>query len=255
VVLEPLQNETTKHVDMFAAFVAPNHAIVADLGPSKNVNSRILDYNAKQLAQVKIDGKPMRVDRIRIPNPQGTAWSTYTNSIFTDRLILMPVMKTDPKRIIEAAIAKYRRILPNHHIATVDVTSMKDLQGSLHCLSINFPSQAPLPTGTISFSAAKQIADRTPKPKPQTNQVAKATTYSIDEQLRRIFKSSTHDYLVDAYAVALQGDVLTLMRADDRKLMRVKTTGVCQTDQYWVSRNAKKIRQNGFRVQRMVTAR
>lgn len=256
VVLQPLQNESTKHVDMFAAFIAPDHALVADLGPSRSTNAKILDYNAGQLKQVKIDGKPLRVDRIRIPKPQGNAWSTYTNAIFTDRLVLMPVMKTDPKPLIQAAIAKYRKFLPNHHVDTVDITSMKDLQGSLHCLSINIPAQTPLPKGTINYSEAKSIAERTPQPAKNPNQTtARANHYSMDEQLRRIFKSSTHDYLVDAYAVALQDNVITLMRADNRKLIRVKTTGVCQTDQYWINRNGKKIQQNGSNVRRVVTSR
>ena len=101
VVLEPLHNESTKHVDMFAAFIAPDHVLVAELGPGMHrSNSQILNYNAKKLAKVKIDGKPLKVDRIKIPAPQGNSWSTYTNAIFSDKLILLPIMKDDPPAIV-----------------------------------------------------------------------------------------------------------------------------------------------------------
>ena len=258
VVLEPLHNEPTKHVDMFAAFIAPNHVLVAELGPGQHrSNSQILDYNAKKLARIKIDGKPMRVDRIRIPQPQGKSWSTYTNAIFTDKLILLPTMKTDPPAIVRNAIRTYQKLMPNHHIETVDITSMKNLQGSLHCLSINLPASAPMPDGVIDYVAAEKIAARTVvRKKSKTAQASTTNTkYTIDEQLRRIFKSSTHDYLVDAYAIGLQDEILTLIRYDNHKVMRVKMTGICLTDQYWARRNANKIRRNGASVHRLVDAK
>ena len=259
VILEPLRNESTKHVDMFAAFLASDLALVADLGPSRNINARVLDYNAKKLAEVKMDGKPLRVERIRIPEPDGTAWSTYTNAIFTDRMVLVPTMKTDPPRLITEAVATYRRLLPDHHIETIDITSMKKLQGSLHCLSVNIPEIAPMPDGVFGFESASRIAKTVEKPKKKNNTSQQAQDaskrYPIDEQLRRIFKSSTHDYLVDAYAVAVQGDAVTLLQADNHKLIRVKRTGVCKTDQYWISRNANKIRKSGASVHKLITAR
>ena len=258
VVLEPLHNESTKHVDMFAAFVAPDHVVVAELAAGAHrSNAQILNYNARKLARVNIGGKPLKVDRIRIPAPQGNSWSTYTNAIFTDKLILLPTMKSDPPGIVRNAISTYRKLLPDHHIETVDITSMRKLQGSLHCLSINLPAATPMPSGVIDFSSARIIADRTvAKKKTDPSKRVKINSgYTIDEQLRRIFKSSTQDYLVDAYAVALNGDVITLLRADNSKLIRIKTTGVCLTDQYWITRNANKIRKSGSSVLNIARAK
>ena len=258
VVLEPLLYESTKHVDMFAAFIAPDHVLVAQLGPGTHrSNAQILDYNARKLSRITIGGKPLKVDRIQIPPPDGKSWSTYTNAIFTDKLILLPVMKSDPPQIVRNAIETYRRLMPDHHIETVDITSMKKLQGSLHCLSINLPAAAPLPAGVIDLSVAMKVADRTVavKKSDPSQPVLLNSKYTIDEQLRNIFKSSSQDYLVDAYAVALQGDVVTLLLSNNLKTIRVKTTGVCKADQLWINRNADKIRKQGSQVYRMITAR
>ena len=49
VVLEPLRNEATRHVDMFAAFVAHNHVVVASLDRRADpVNASVLDRNVKK---------------------------------------------------------------------------------------------------------------------------------------------------------------------------------------------------------------
>ena len=114
-----------------------------------------------------------------------------------------------------------------------------------------------MPEGIIDFVAATKISDRTiVRKKPESKAAKKINSnYTIDEQLRRIFKSSTHDYLVDAYAIGLQGDIVTLLRYDDHKIIRVKSTGVCLTDQYWIRRNANKIVKNGASVQRIVSAK
>ena len=253
IVLDPLRFESTKHVDMFAAFLAPDHVLIAELDPRNDrINSKILDNNARKMASLTVDGKPMRVSRIRIPKRDGNAWSTYTNAIFTDRLILVPTMDTDPPNVVRAAVKKYRQLMPNHHIATVDITSMKQLQGSLHCMTLNLPAIAPLPSGTLSFAQATKISGRLPKVKQPAQPANPTQRFTIDKQLRRIFKSSSSDFLLDAYAVALGNDDISLMRVNDRQLIRVRVSAVCEADRYWIQRNADKIRRNGARVRQYV---
>lgn len=252
VILEPLRNESTKHVDMFAAFLAPDHVLVASVDPrSDSVNSRILDWNAKKLSELTVDGKRMRVDRIQIPPRDGKAWSTYTNAIFTDRLVLMPTMSSDSKAIVDKAYAKYQRLLPNHHIAKIDITSMKKLQGSLHCMSLNLPAFAELPEGVISFAKAEQIAART---REKVDKKKKDNPHAIENQLRKVFQSASGEHLVDAFAVGIDRDTITLIRTNDYKLLRIRISSICQTDIYWVERNRKKIREKGAYVKSYVNS-
>ena len=153
VVLKPLENEPTRHVDMFATLLAPNIALVAQVDPRLDAqNARILDDNAKLLSQVNVAGRPLSVQRIWIPPQRHNHWSSYANIILTHSLVMIPTCKSDPPDYVRAAVATYRRLLPKHHVTTIDMTSMEKLGGSLHCLSCSIPSYADLPTGMQTFA-------------------------------------------------------------------------------------------------------
>ena len=158
--LRPLSPEATKHVDMFTTFLAPDHMLVARLDPRADpANARVLDENARFLQTVKVDGKPMRVDRIDIPTRQDKYWSPYTNVIFANDLVLIPTYKSDSPALISRAIKTYQRLLPGKQVDTIDLTSMQKLEGALHCLSINVPEFVDLPTGILSAEEARQVVD------------------------------------------------------------------------------------------------
>ena len=163
IVLKPLEQEQTRHADMFAAFLAPDLVLVAKIDSQLDrVNASILDSNAEVLAKVIVDGRPLRVERVWIPPRRGEHWSAFTNIILTDRLVLVPTYEHDPPQYVKSALQTYRRLLPHHHVATVDMTSMDKLGGSLHCLSCPIPSFAKLPKGTLSFKQASVVANRLP---------------------------------------------------------------------------------------------
>ena len=167
--LRPLTPEATKHVDMLTTFLTPDHMLVARVDPRVDpVNAQILDENARFLRTVKVDGRPMRVDRIDIPPRQGKYWSPYTNVIFANDLVLMPVYKSDSPALISRAIQTYRNLLPGKHVDTIDMTTMQKLEGALHCLSINVPKFVELPAGTLTAGQARQVVAGTlalPQPK------------------------------------------------------------------------------------------
>jgi agmatine/peptidylarginine deiminase len=153
VILEPLQQEATRHVDMFATFLDPQRVLVARVDAGRDpVNAGILERNVARLRATIVNGRPLDVHRIDIPVRENTYWSPYTNVIMANRLLLMPTFSTDPPHIVRQAIATYKRLLPQYEIKTVDMTSMKSLQGSLHCLSLNLPDKAPWPKTYYSFA-------------------------------------------------------------------------------------------------------
>ena len=167
VVLEPLQQEATKHADMFVTMLAPDRALVAQLDPWHDAtNAAILDRNARKLAAVRVNDKPMEVHRIRIPPRQGTYWSPYTNIILANDLLLMPTFDSDDPSIVAGALATYRRLLPRHTVKTIDMTSMKSLQGSLHCLSMNLPAKSPWPSEFYTYKDTVDGLNRAEGVKP-----------------------------------------------------------------------------------------
>lgn len=160
VILEPLQNEITRHVDMFMTFIQPDHVLVGQLDRRVDpVNAAILDRNARALSQVNVDGKPLRVSRIGFPPRNGKEWSSYTNIIMANGLILLPKFDSDPPQLTAAAKATYERLIPGCTVETVNLTSMKSLQGALHCLSMNLPEFAPLPPKRYPYEAFRKQLD------------------------------------------------------------------------------------------------
>ncbi len=155
VILEHLQSEATRHADIFAAFVAPDKIVVASVDPRLDpVNAAILDRNARKLQSVEVGNRPLQVFRLPIPVRDGQSWSTFANIIIANDLVLMPIYKTDPPQMVAAAKAVYQQLLPAHQVKTVDITSFKQLQGELHCLSMNLPAFADYPGQTISVRQA-----------------------------------------------------------------------------------------------------
>lgn len=156
-VLEPLQNEATRHCDMFTSFLSPQDLLVARLDRNRDpVNAQILERNVARLKNIVIDRKPLRIHRIDLPPRQGESWSAYTNAIVANNLVLIPTFDRDPPQTLAAAKAVYRRLLPRHTVETINMTTMRNLQGELHCLSLHVPEFAPYLKTVYAFSGAKQ---------------------------------------------------------------------------------------------------
>ena len=154
VILEPLQQEATRHADMFATFLDTDRVLVARVDAFRDpINAAILERNARRLQSVQVNGRPLTVHRIDIPVRDQTYWSPYTNVIMANRLLLMPTFVSDPPQLVQQAVATYKKLLPDFEIKTVDMTSMKTLQGSLHCLSLNLPDKAPWPNKYYSLKS------------------------------------------------------------------------------------------------------
>ncbi len=156
VVLEPLRNEATRHVDMFAAFVADDHVLVSQLARGGDpVNAALLDRNAEKLKRVELgDGRKLKVTRVPTPPREGKFWSTFTNVIFANDLILLPALSSDQNAYVERAVSIYKSLLPKHEVVVIDTSSLKKLEGSVHCMSINVPKFASLPSRYLSLKKA-----------------------------------------------------------------------------------------------------
>lgn len=287
--LHPVAPEATKHVDMLATFLAKDHILVAQVDPrSDRYNAQVLDHNAEFLRSVKIDGTPLKVSRIQIPPREDRYWSPYTNVIFANQLLLMPVYDSDPPAIRQNAIATYQRLLPGVTVETINMTSMKKLEGALHCMSINVPEFADLPSDLIPYSEAikrfQVSVGLTPQansnrgnqgasPSSQTptqvrvgqNSGVQSVPPSSQEKLpavdrveqerkaantyRRTFTDSANRFSVDAAAISVNRNEVFLMRAADRVVIRVNRRSLAENDRAWLDANTDKINANGQLVQ------
>lgn len=280
IFLHPLAPEATKHVDMFATFLAEDHILVARVDPRRDrYNAHVLDVNARLLASLTVAGKPMRVDRIEMPIRNGRYWSPFTNIIRANNLILIPRYASDPPEMVANAIATYQKFLPEAIVKTVDMTSMQKLEGALHCMSINIPAKAKLPLQRLSFAEAQRqlpqgFASSTSQPesRPSPPHVAqktapkaitgpaknrnsasprRSTSDVIAKQreaaltYRRTFRDATGRFQVDGLAVGISGNVASLIRLTDGREIQLRISQLSATDQQWFRNNMDKIRVNG----------
>lgn len=137
VVLEPLANELTGHVDMFVSFVSAGVVVVGQYNPEVDGrNAAILDRNAARLAQTKVDGTPLRVERIVMPPRRNGLWYTYTNVTFANRQLLVPSYRGVDSQLERQAFDVYQRLLPDRKIVAVEAEALLRDGGSLHCATL-----------------------------------------------------------------------------------------------------------------------
>jgi agmatine deiminase len=130
--------ESTGHVDMFATFTSPDTIVVGQFNPHFDaVNAQILDRNAEQLAQVRTRRGRLYVERMAMPHHHDGIWRTYTNVVYANRVVLVPVYpETDPDGSREA-LSLYSRLLPERKVVGINAENLSALGGALHCVVMN----------------------------------------------------------------------------------------------------------------------
>ncbi|MBI1311144.1 hypothetical protein GC176_07530 [bacterium] len=151
IYLEPMTDEPTEHVDMFAVFTSRNTVVIGDFFGIDEENARILDENAARLAGLMTSNGPLRVERIPMP-PRGKGYfgGTYTNVVFANGNLLVPTWPEASKKREEKALNVYRRLLPDWKIIPIDSYELGRKDGSLHCATMNlyrFRAPSLLPAG------------------------------------------------------------------------------------------------------------
>ncbi len=140
VFLEPLAGEPTGHVDIFATFIAPDTIVVGNYSlVEEPFNSKVLDRNAERLSHVKTACGPLKVVRIPMPPRTGgdAPWRSYTNIVFANRSVLVPIYPGVHDETDLTALQIYRELLPYWHVVGIDCTLLSRGHGALHCVTMN----------------------------------------------------------------------------------------------------------------------
>ena len=149
VFLEPLRGEPNAHVDMFATFPSPETVVVGTCSSESDpANAAILDRNAERLASVGPPCGPLNVVRIPMPptvwSPDGRElWPTYTNVVYANDTVLVPVFAGLEPPGESPALELYRQLLPGRTIVGIDAGPVLELLGGLHCFTLNLASVGP----------------------------------------------------------------------------------------------------------------
>ncbi len=143
--LEPLDNERTGHVDLFAKFTQPDIVVLGAYEADSDLENAIrMDRNAQRLARIRLsDGRPLKVIRIPMPPSDSPVFRTYTNALTINNTLVMPIY-TDYPELNTAARAIFEEALPEDTVVeTVEADSVIEVGGAVHCTTMQLST---LPT-------------------------------------------------------------------------------------------------------------
>jgi len=134
------RGEDNGHVDMFMAFLAPNIAVVGKIDPEIDEESAAkLDETAELLKQHETVKGPMRVYRIPMPPPKGETFRSYTNVVFANGVLLVPIYEDVNQKTEDEAISLYEELLPEWEIVRIKSDAIAEKRGVLHCVTLGIP--------------------------------------------------------------------------------------------------------------------
>jgi agmatine/peptidylarginine deiminase len=146
VVLEPLDGEPTGHVDMFATFPSGDTVVLGRIDPGTDpVNSGILDRNAEALARLVTPEGPLRVVRVPMGPRHDGIWRSYTNVVYANGTLLVPVFPEAAPAESSAVLRLYAELLPSWNVVAVPTEKIARLGGGPHCVTCNLATAGPPP--------------------------------------------------------------------------------------------------------------
>ena len=74
-----------------------------------------------------------------MPPHRDDVWRTYTNALYANDVVVVPVYAGVDAGLEREALDLYRRLLPGRQIVTVESTSLAKTGGALRCVSLNIP--------------------------------------------------------------------------------------------------------------------
>jgi agmatine/peptidylarginine deiminase len=119
------------HIDMSMKLLN-DHTCILNRYPAGNQYNAVMDSCEEILSQVQNPwGQNVQVVRINTPSwDAGTAY-TYTNAIFVNNKVLLPIYNRAEDA---AAIALWDSLLPGYSIYSFDCNSIIPSQGAIHCV-------------------------------------------------------------------------------------------------------------------------
>jgi agmatine deiminase len=141
VVLEHLVGEGTGHIDMYACFTSPDTIVVGQYDDAVDPrNAALLDRSAASLAAVGASTGKLNVVRVPMPSNRDGRWRSFTNVVFANGVLLVPVYPDVAQADGERALKTYRQLLPDWQVFGVDASAMAKHQGGLRCVTLYVPT-------------------------------------------------------------------------------------------------------------------
>jgi agmatine/peptidylarginine deiminase len=134
-------DDTDGHIDTLARFVSRDTIVYAS-APEGDVDQPALKAMAEQLHRLRnTEGRPYALHPLPFPgvhvDDDGRRLpATYANFLFLNDALLLPIYMVAQDA---EAIALFERLCPNRRILPIDCREIIRQNGSLHCLTMQFP--------------------------------------------------------------------------------------------------------------------
>ncbi len=143
-LVHALQGESTGHADMFCAFLQADLVVIGQYEATvDSLNAAQLDDLARSLTARATRAGPLQVVRLPMPNHDDGVWRTYTNVVFANEVLLVPLYPDYCPELDVVALATYRRLLPDRRVVGIDASQLIRMNGALRCITMNVPSGVP----------------------------------------------------------------------------------------------------------------
>lgn len=138
-------DDTDSHVDTLARFAPDDTILYVKSYDAADSHTAALERMEARLKEFRTsDGKPYNLIGLPLPSPVFDAAgarlpATYANFLITPGAVLMPVYGQPGND--EMAARMLAIAFPGHEILTVDCRALVRQHGSLHCATMQFPSE------------------------------------------------------------------------------------------------------------------
>lgn len=149
MALPKLQYDPIHHLDMHLKFLNEETILLGEY-PEGIADGEQIEKNLRYILEnfPTQSGQPWRIIRIPMPHHEGfypdtpgTHFLTYTNSVFVNKLLLVPQYNTPQDSI---AIDILQAALPGYKIVGIDCRQLIRSAGALHCVTLNLGASKPL---------------------------------------------------------------------------------------------------------------
>ena len=138
-----LGDDTDAHIDTLARFCSPNTIIYVQCTQSNDPHFTPLSAMEAQLRQFQqLNGQPYQLIPLPLPSPQFAPDghripATYANFLIINGAVLVPTYACKEDAI---ALEQLQECFPNRQIIGIDCRPLIQQHGSLHCISMQYPS-------------------------------------------------------------------------------------------------------------------
>lgn len=129
VILTPLVDDITYHIDLFAKLVAENTFMVGDF-PEGTENKTIMDENARVL-----ESMGYQVRRIPVQNPNSENYLTHINTFLINGYALMPIYGIPEDRVAKEAYEQ-----AGFKVLEINARDLQNTGGAIHCILRSKPA-------------------------------------------------------------------------------------------------------------------